>query len=121
MSYIQIRDTLKTMSNSILISNELKGRLSPKRLFEEQSKNPYVIIDKKKYNVLSAECEGICIKIKISVDNNFKVNKIFKISESNIFGINLENASCYFNSINYDNKKETYVCSFQIEETFFWR
>ena len=108
------------MTNSFFVSSELKNRLSPETLVEASRETPYMIIGETKYDVIGAEYEGAYIKIKIVIDKSFKIKKIINISESNIFGVRLNNIKCHFRTVHYDINQKNYICVISIDEEKFW-
>ena len=108
------------MSNSFFISKELKGRLKPDTLLKEPSSKTYITIGENSYDVISAEYEGAYIKTKIVVDKSFKIKKMIKISDSNIFGVRLNDIKASFYSIEYNHEQKNHICVIRIDEEKFW-
>ena len=108
------------MNNSFFISSELKNRLSPETLIETTPETPYVIIGEASYDVISAEYEGAYIKAKIVADKSFKIKKIINISDSNIFGVRLNDIKASFYSIEYNHEQKNHICVIRIDEEKFW-
>lgn len=122
MNSIQIQDILKTMNNSFFVSREIKDRLKPETLLEDKdtSNKIYITIGSNNYNVISAEYKGTYIITKIEIDKSFKIKKTINISDSNIFGVRLNDVNAAFCSIQYNQEQKNHICVIRIDEEKFW-